>query len=686
MDRERARAEIAALREQIAGHDDLYYRQAAPEITDGEYDALMAELTRLEARFPELADTDSPAARVGSDSDSRFPSLPHSTPMISLQNSYDLQEIEAFTTRVAKELDTEATTFTIEPKIDGVAVALRYQAGRFQLGLTRGDGQQGDVITENLRTLVQIPETLPADWQAIIGCGPETDIVEFRGEAYLGLQRFADLNRERETEGLELFANPRNTTAGTLKTLDSAVVAHRGLSLFCYRILVEGDVGFNTHVAEMECLNRLGLPTNDFLATARTIDEIAGHLDDLQRRRPKLDYQIDGAVLKVDDLGMHERLGATAKAPRWGIAYKYAAEEAVTRLESITLQVGRTGVITPVAELTEVLIAGTRVSRATLHNWQEIERKDIRIGDRVAVAKGGDIIPKVLRVLTDQRSGDEQVIARPDDCPVCHQPVEPIDGEVALRCLNVSCPAQLAGRLRHFAARDACDIDGLGGRGVEQLLAAGMIQTIPDLFNLNRDAVAALPGWGEKSADRLLAGISAAGQRPWANKLFALGIPGIGITTARMLAGSFHSIQALMQAEAEDLESLRDMGPESAQSLSSYLSDNDIGVMIEALREAGFLWDEETNLPEINAGPETWFSNKAFVLTGTLQALKRNVAKTLIETAGGRIVTAVSARTDVLIAGEKPGSKQKKAAELGIEILSEEEFLARLDEAGYGLE
>ncbi|MCB1151193.1 NAD-dependent DNA ligase LigA, partial [bacterium] len=518
---------------------------------DQEYDALVRELAALEAAHPELADAASPTARPGADRDERFPSAPHSRPMISLANSYDLAEVGAFVERVRAELPGKDVTFTVEPKIDGVALAVRYRGGRLDLALTRGDGAQGDVITANVLTFPEIPAELPDGWREALG-GAES--CEVRGEAYLSLSRFQELNAEREEAGLEPLANPRNATAGTLKTLDAAEVGRRRLSAFFYQLLLPEDAaGPSTHRQEMERLQALGLPVNPFLRVGADVPELERALAELEALRPTLDYQIDGAVLKVDRLGWHDRLGATAKAPRWGLAFKFAAEEAVTTLRDVTLQVGRTGVITPVAELEPVLLAGTTVSRATLHNWDEMERKDIRVGDTVVVAKGGDIIPKVLRVETEARTGRERAVPMPSACPVCGGATARLEGEVALRCGNLQCPAQVAGRLKHFVGREAADIEGLGARGIAQLLDAGLLRGIPDLFRLDAEALAALPGWGETSAAKLVASAAAAGERPWAAKIFSLGIPGVGVTTAAALAGRFAGSAELAQAGEDDL-------------------------------------------------------------------------------------------------------------------------------------
>lgn len=687
MDGDWARARIAELRREIRRHNDLYYRDAAPVISDQEYDALLREIEEIEAAFPEFADPDSPAQAVGADHDARFVSAPHSRAMLSLSNSYDPAEVEAFVQRLQKDLDREAIRFTVEPKIDGVAVAARYRDGALAMALTRGDGRSGDVITANARTLQGLPLKLPDDWATRF---PQRGVraFEVRGEAYFGLGRFRALNEERSARGLDPFANPRNATAGTLKTLDSAEVAGRGLSVFLYQIfpLDEQDGaepgltgGFPDHRREMAVLQELGFPVNPFLRTAESAQGILAILADLEGVRHDLDYQIDGAVIKVDDMRLQAELGFTAKAPRWGLAYKFAAAEAETLLTGVTLQVGRTGVITPVAELEPVELAGTTVGRATLHNWEEIARKDIRVGDRVVVVKGGDIIPKVLRVVADARTGQETSPPAPRACPVCGTPVVRGEGQVALRCPNPLCPAVLAGRLRHFAGRDAADIEGLGGKWVDTFLDLGLVKSPGDLFRLERAVLAALPGWGEKSADRLLASLAQAPERPWSAKLFSLGIPQVGVTTARTLARRFGGIAELAAAGGEELATLEDIGPVVAEAIVEFFASPGGRALVRDLQDVGyFLPGEAVERVEDQGGKVAAIEGKTFVLTGTLPTLTRSEAKALIERAGGKVTGTVSRKTDFLLAGDGPGSKLGRAEELGVAVLDEAALRALL--------
>jgi len=684
MDLTQAREEVARLRAELARHDELYYREAAPEISDQDYDALARRLAELEADFPDLATDDSPTARVGSDSDARFPSLPHSHPMISLQNSYDLVDVAAFDQRVRRDLDRNEVRYTVEPKLDGVALAVRYTDGVITTALTRGDGRCGDDITSNAMMISGIPHVLPDGWRGHLPARPTA--IELRGEVYMTFTRLDEINRRRRDAGEPPLANPRNATAGTLKTLDAETVKSRGLEAAFYQILpLAGETGLRTHHDEMTALNDLGMPITPFLKSADSTDDIALALQALADMRADLDYPIDGAVIKVDALATHARLGATAKAPRWGLAFKFAAEEAETVLDGVTLQVGRTGVITPVAELAPVALAGTTVSRATLHNRDELTRLDLRIGDTVRVAKGGDIIPKVLAVVLDRRSAEASPVAWPETCPACETPIERAAEEAAYRCNNPLCPAQVARRLRHFAARDACDIEGLGEKGVSQLLDAGLVADLPDLFRLRSDAVAVLPGWAEKSADSLLRAVARAQERPWDAKIFALGIPGVGVTTAAVLARAYPNIASLRTAETRAMADLPGLGETSAiDRIGAFLRDPRVSRLLDELVAVDFLRDTEIPADVPVPAVDSWFAGKTFVLTGTLAVHTRSAARKLIERLGGKVTGSVSGRTDVLLAGDDPGSKLVKAHKLGVEVMSETDFLTRLREEGAG--
>ena len=704
MDRKQALLRIEQLRGEIQRHNRLYYQQSQPEIGDQQYDQLDQELQDLEAAWPEFRREDSPTAQVGSDRDENFPSAPHSAPMLSLQNSYDLREVEAFDQRVRRGLGQDEVTYTVEPKMDGVAVAVRYRDGKFVMALTRGDGRQGDVITANVASFKEIPLELPANWRTFFPSSATTEF-EIRGEAYFTLSRFSELNEQRRQLEQQELANPRNAAAGTLKTLDTEEVRRRGLSIFFYQIfpLVDGkrieesssekseDIDlfapkveiiqeFPDHQAEMAAIDALGLPTNPFLRVASQPEELALHLQELESLRGELDYQIDGAVIKVDNRKAQSRLKSTAKAPRWGLAFKFAAEQALTTLKNITLQVGRTGVITPVAELEPVSLAGSTVSRATLHNWDEMGRKDIRPGDQVVVVKGGDIIPKILQVRLDRRTGDHEPLAEPTQCPVCGEPVSRDEQASALRCVNLFCPAVVAGRLRHFVSRDACDIEGLGGQSLDLFLELDLIKSPADLFRLKRTTLATLPGWGDKSADRVLSGVGKASQRPWESKIFALGMPQVGVTTARTLAVEFANIHSLKEATKTQLAALPDVGATVAGQIHDYLKSPGGSALVDDLIAVGFFLETEisTASPSVE---ENWFNGRVVVITGTLHSMGRSDAKKAMEALGATVTGSVTGKTQVLVAGEKSGSKLRKAEALGVEILLEDAFLARLAEA-----
>ncbi|MBC8425172.1 NAD-dependent DNA ligase LigA [bacterium] len=682
MDLTQAREEAARLRAELARHDELYYREAAPEISDQDYDALARRLAELESEFPDLATDDSPLARVGNDSDARFPSLPHSHPMISLQNSYDLVDVAAFDQRVRRDLDLGEVRYTVEPKLDGVALAVRYADGKLITALTRGDGKSGDDITNNAKMINGIPDALPEEWRSHLPARPTA--IEFRGEVYMTFTRLDEINRLRRDADEPPLANPRNATAGTLKTLDAETVRSRGLEVAFYQILpLAGETGLRTHHDEMMALEDLGMPITPFLKSADSTDDIALALAELADMRTDLDFPIDGAVIKVDDLATQARLGATAKAPRWGLAFKFAAEEAETVLAGVTLQVGRTGVITPVAELAPVALAGTTVSRATLHNRDELTRLDLRVGDTVRVAKGGDIIPKVLGAVLDRRPAEAAPVTWPETCPACEAPIARSAEEAAYRCNNPLCPAQVARRLRHFAARDACDIEGLGEKGVAQLLDAGLVADLPDLFRLRSDAVAALPGWAEKSADALVRAVARARERSWDAKIFALGIPGVGVTTAAILARAYPDIASLRAAEARAMADLPGLGETSAvDRIGAFLRDPRVSRLLDELVAVDFLRETETTAEVTVPAADSWFAGKTFVLTGTLAVHTRSTARKLIEGLGGKVTGSVSGRTDVLLAGDDPGSKLAKARKLGVAVISEADFLTRLREEG----
>lgn len=669
-----ARARVDELRTQIRRHDALYYEDAQPEISDQDYDALVAELGALEKRFPELVTADSPTQRVGSDLSGAFERVEHSVPMISLANSYEEADVEAFHQRLARLLEREPDGYVVEPKIDGVAAALRYEKGELAVGITRGDGTRGDVITANLRTVEDVPAAIDAERAAkLFGA---SDVFEVRGEVYMPDAEFAAFNATREEAGLESFRNPRNATAGSLKTLDVEEVRKRPLRFWAYSMAVPGAATIGTHAAELDALEELGFPVPD-RTRVDTLEELIEALHALGAKRASLPYAIDGAVIKLDDATLWEALGSTAKSPRYALAYKFAAEQGITKLLSIEASVGRTGVVTPVANLEPVPLAGTTVARATLHNQDEIDRKDIREGDTVIVEKGGDVIPKVVSVVLEERPKNSKPYVLPTTCPSCGTEVLREEGQVATRCVNAVCPAQLRGRILHFVGRDAMNVEGLGEKWVDVLLEKKMIHGPADLYRLDREALIELEGWGEKSADKLAAFLEASRERPLGNQIFALGIRHVGISAARQLARHFQTFAAIRAATVEQLELVDDFGPITAQSVHEELERN--ATTYDELVALGLLATEEEPPPE--APLDSPFAGRTFVLTGTLAEMDRREAKAKIESLGGKVTGSVSKKTDVVIAGTEAGSKLEKAQKLEREIWDEATFLKTLADA-----
>jgi len=672
----KARSRVDRLRQEIREHDRLYHVEARPRISDSEYDALQRELMELEERFPELRSEDSPSQGVGSDRQEAFASAPHSVPMISLANSYEREEVVAFHERLARLLGHEPEGYVVEPKIDGVAAALRYVDGSLVLGLTRGDGKRGDVITENLRTVTGLLHAVEAaKLQSAFGTLP--DELEIRGEVYMPLSKFEELNRAREAKGEEPFANPRNLTAGSLKTLDLAEVRRRPLHFWAYSIAVPDAALLGTHWKELELLDSLGFPVSGERRRAADLDAVFEALESLAERRAELDYLIDGAVIKLDDSTLYARLGRTAKSPRYALAYKFAAEQRRTKLLSIEASVGRTGAVTPVAHLKPVELAGTTVSRASLHNQAEIDRKDIRVGDTVLVEKGGDIIPKVVGVVLDERAKGSRRYRLPTRCPSCGAPLHRGEDEAALRCGNWRCPAQSQQRILHWASRDALDIEGLGERSVGAFLELGIIESVVDLYRLQAASLEELEGWGAKSALNLIESIERSKHQPLARQLFGLGLRHVGVTAAAQLARHFRSLSSILDTTVAQLIEVSDFGAITAESVWAEL--NERAEEIQELRRLG-LFGVGDDSPDADA-VDSPLQGKKCVLTGTLSSMDRREAKRRLEALGAKLSTAVSAQTDLLIAGEKAGSKQKKAEALGVEIWSEEQFLAALEAA-----
>jgi DNA ligase (NAD+) len=647
-----------ALMEEIRRLDRAYYEEAAPLVSDQEYDLLYRELVDLEQAHPELSTLDSPTQRVGGAPLPHFTSVPHALPMQSLDNTYSATELEAFVDRVQRALEGEKLGFVIEPKIDGVAVSLRYEQGKLVQGLTRGDGQKGDDITANLRTI----RTLPLEIKS------RADVFEVRGEVYYPRAAFDNLNRQREAAGEAVFANPRNAAAGTLKQLDSRLVAKRPLAIVLYGPGELQGVACATQVEWLELIARLGLPSPEKTWFCQTKPDLLTAVEELDLARRHFAFATDGAVVKLNEWRLRNALGATSKAPRWAIAYKYSAEKAVTTLENVTFQVGRTGVITPVAELKPVLLAGTTVARATLHNFEEIKRKDIRLGDHVNVEKAGEVIPAVLGAVVEARTGREKAIEPPATCPACATALV-LDG-IFLRCPNPSCGAQTQRRLQHFAQRGAMDIDGLGESLVEQVVEANLVRDPADLYALTLEQLSGLDRMAEKSARNVLAGIEASKQGDLWRLIFGLGILHVGAGSARALANQFGTLEKLAQATQEDLLAIHDIGEVVANSIVTWFADDENRKLLQRLREAGV--NRQAQAAQAPVGG-TQLAGKTFVLTGTLSVPRETIAER-IRAAGGKVSGSVSKKTDYVVAGENAGSKLEDAQRLGVRVLTEAEF------------
>lgn len=663
-DQAQARQRIEELRAEIERHNRLYYIDTAPEITDREYDQLLQALEKLENEFPEFQSPTSPTQRVGGAPLDHFESVRHAVPMMSLSNTYSKEELVEFDRRIRKLIPEEIFSYILEPKIDGVAISLRYENGELVQALTRGDGTTGDDVTTNIRTIHSIPLRL-ADMMP-------PAVLEIRGEIYMDTAGFAKLNERRQEAGLEPFANPRNACAGSLKLLDPREVARRPLDAIFYATGELDGMTFDTHEKMLQTLRNYGLRITPNYWLRSSMEEILDQLDELESMRHAFPFEMDGGVIKVNERRLYEPLGYTAKSPRWAVAYKYEPEQAETTLHDISIQVGRTGVLTPVAELEPVQLAGTTVKRATLHNEDEIRRKDIKTGDRVIVEKAGEIIPAVVRVVTEKRTGNEQAFTMPTACPVCGADVEKREGEVALRCINLQCPAQVKNWLAHFASRGAMDINGLGESLVEQLVDSGLVKNPAELYSLSKGEVLGLERMGEKSADKLIQGIEESKQRPFERVLFGLGIRHVGKGAAILLANAFRNIEALMAADPERLESIRDIGPIVGRSVVDYFQSPDTCAVIERLRKAGvnFQQEEDTGSTELEG--------LTFVLTGTLDTMTRDEAADQIRARGGTVSSSVSKNTSYLVAGESAGSKLDKAEALGVTVLTEEQLIALL--------
>ncbi len=648
---------IAYLQKTLNYHNEKYYNQDSPEISDFEYDALLRELEMLEAEHPE-ADTDnSPTKRVGGSPDSAFAPVEHKVPMQSLADVFSFEELKEFLGRVEKELGT-GVQYCVEPKIDGLSVSLEYQNGVLVRGSTRGNGIMGEDITENLKVIKDIPKTIQN--------APES--LEVRGEVYMPTQSFLRLNEQREDMELPLFANPRNAAAGSLRQLDPSITAERGLSIFVFNIQ-ESSMEFSSHFESLNQLEQWGFPVVPDRKCCSNPDEICEFVASIGENREHLSYEIDGAVIKVDSLLLRQRMGSTSKTPRWAAAYKFPAEEKETLLEDIFIQVGRTGVLTPNAKLTPVRLAGTTVSRATLHNIDNIRQKDIRIGDKVLVRKAGDIIPEVVRSLPEKRTTDLPVWEMPDHCPECGSPTVRAEGEAAVRCSGAACPAQKTRRIIHFASKGAMDIEGLGPAVVTKLLENNLITTPADLYELTPMELMTLDKFGEKSASNLLDALEQSKKRGLERVLCALGIPFVGERTAAQLAARFGTMDAILSAEQAELAAVEDVGEKIAVSVIEYFKSASNRELVKRLFESGV--SMEATQKETT---DDRFFGKTFVLTGTLPDYRREDAAKIIRSFGGKVTGSVSKKTDFVLAGEEAGSKLEKAQQLGVTIINQDEF------------
>lgn len=676
MNREQAEARVKELRKELEHHNYLYYVLDQPQITDAEYDSLFFELKALEERYPDLLTPDSPTLRVGAVPLNTFPEHAHLQPMLSLDNAFDESELRAFDGRVKRflgmppDMDIE---YTCELKIDGLAVSLTYENGAFVTGATRGDGYRGEEITPNLRTIRQIPLHLRTG-DTLFDEVPAR--IEVRGEVYLSHREFERINREREEAGEPLFANPRNAAAGSLRQLDSRITAKRALRIWVYGAGFMEAVSFHAQWELLQALKRWGFPVNPHIRLLKGIEAVWQFCTEWDQRREELDYEIDGVVVKVNDFAMQRDLGATQRAPRWAVAYKYPAEQVKTKIRNVRWQVGRTGVLTPVAEMEPVQVRGVTVTNATLHNEDEIRRKGVRKGDTVIIQRAGEVIPEVVSVVLEARDGTEEEIHAPSNCPVCGAEVEREPGEAAIRCINFDCPGQTKERIRHFTSRNAMNIEGFGDKWVERLFTDGYIKTPADLYTLHEhhDALIALDRSGEKLISNLLNAIEKSKSNSLEKLIFGLGIRHVGEHAARLLAEHFGSMDALMEATEEQLMQIQGIGPETAREVVEFFKREQNRCVIEKLRAVGVKMEVDQVAPRSDK-----LAGQAFVFTGELKQFTREEAEALVRQMGGRATSSVSKATSYVVAGPGAGSKLQKAQELGIPILSEEEFLRMVE-------
>ena len=663
-------SEIEKLRDEIRRHEELYYVSNAPEISDREYDQLMENLQKLEEVNPELITFDSPTQRVGGRPAEGFPEVVHTRPMMSLDNSYNIDELRAFDERCQRLAEGRKLEYVAELKIDGLSLSLQYEDGLLMRGVTRGDGRIGEEVTQNARTIRSVPLRLRSQAKRI------DSTVEVRGEVFIPRDVFERTNAEREELGEPRFMNPRNAAAGAIRQLDSRLVARRKLDMFAYDLLVNGRKPFPTHWEALDWLDAAGFRVNPHKKKCETIDEVIDFANEKEALRDDLGYEIDGLVVKVNSTALQDEFGATSKAPRWAIAYKYPARQASTKVLDIFVSVGRTGALTPVALLEPVFLAGTTVARATLHNEDEIKRLGVKIGDTVMIEKSGEIIPKVLSVVTSKRTGKEREFEPPENCPVCGGLISRPEGEVVARCVAADCTAQLLGKLIHFASRRAMRIEGLGVVLAEQLIAEKMVNDVGDLYSLTLEQVASLPRMAKKSATNLLTQIEASKSRDLSSLIYALGIRHVGERTAGILAHELGSLERLTEATVEELDAIPEIGLTVAESVRDWFDDEGNRALCDRLRAAKVKTEAERRG---SAKADERFAGKQFVLTGTLAGFTRDEAKALIEARGGRVNSSVSKKTDYVVAGEAAGSKLDKAQSLGVAILDEGTFKEMLE-------
>lgn len=667
MEFETAKSRVQELRDLLNQYGYEYYVLDQPSVPDAEYDKLMNELIEIEESFPELKTADSPTQRIGGQVLDAFEKVQHQTSMLSLGNAFNEEDLRDFDRRVRQAVGDEFS-YVCELKIDGLAVSLRYEDGYLVLGATRGDGTTGENITENLKTIRSIPLRIK-----------EPLSMEVRGEAFMPRKSFEALNEAKMERDEVPFANPRNAAAGSLRQLDPKIAAKRNLDIFVYAMTDTGELEIDSHSESLNLLDELGFKTNKERQTCETIDDVIAYIESWQTQRPELSYDIDGIVVKVDLFDQQAELGTTAKSPRWAIAYKFPAEEVVTKLVNIELTVGRTGVITPTAILEPVQVAGTTVQRASLHNEDLIREKDIRIGDYVVVKKAGDIIPEVVNVIEEKRTGEEQEFTMPTHCPECESELVRLEGEVALRCINPSCPAQIREGLIHFVSRNAMNIDGLGEKVISQLFREQLIKDVADIYTLTKQQLIELERMGEKSADNLIAAIEASKENSLERLLFGLGIRHVGAKAAKTLAQHFETIDKLTKATYDELVAINEIGAKMADAIVAYFTQEEVQELIHELKEYGVnLTYKGPKLVSVE-NVDSVFAGKTVVLTGKLEQLSRNEAKAQIEALGGKVTGSVSKKTDLVVAGEEAGSKLIKANELEIEVWDEARLLTELN-------